>query len=127
MPLTFKALLLAALDLLLTVVVTVTVVRVKEHLSGRARFAFFFLAWAILLASIGAAALVGPGAVVGAGHSLQSMVLWLAGLACFMEVAAVRAAADWKDLEPAARRNRALSLGVMAALFVGLALWTVLT
>ena len=125
--LTFKAVLLAGLDLVLTATATVTIVRAKEHLSRRSRALFLAAAWAIFLGCLAAAVLVGPGASVGAGHSLQSMLLWLAGLSCFLEVAAVRAAADWEQLEPPARRNRAISLGAMLALFVGLALWTVLT
>ena len=125
--LTVKAALLAGLDLVLTGAATVTVLRAKEHLSRTVRLGFLVAIWTVLGGSVAAAALVGPGAVVGADHALQSMILWLAGLACFLEVAAVRAVADWGLLEAPARRNRVVSLAAMVALFVGLAAWTMLT
>jgi hypothetical protein len=125
--LTFNAVLLAGLDLVLSAVATATIVRAKEHLSARARNLFLAAVWVVYAGSLGAAVLVGPGASVGVGHPLQTTILWLAGLSCFLQVAAARAAADWKDLEAPARRNRMLSLAAMVALFVGLALWTVLT
>ena len=127
MLLTVKAALLAGLDLVLTGTATVTVLRARDRLSTRARRGFGAVIWLVYAASLGAALGVGPGSTVGEGHSLQSMILWLAGLATFIEVAAVRAAADWKDLEAPGRRSRVLSLGAMVALFVGLALWTILT
>ncbi len=125
--LTFKSALLAGLDLVLTAVATLTVLRAKERLSKRARGLFLAAVWTVFAGSLAAALLVGPGPSVGSGSSLQLMILWLAGLACFLEVAAVRAAADWTELEAPARRNRILSLAAMAALFVGIAAWTVLT
>lgn len=122
----FKALLLAALTAVLTGVATANAIRLRQRLSRAAFLGFLAAIWGIYAVALGAALLVGPKATVGADRSVQPMLLWLAGLLTFVEVAVVRTVADWPALEPAGRRNRILSLAAMAVLFLALVGWTAL-